>query len=104
VSTHFRGPELLITDEMIAVRVPQWRQLRICKLRDPQVVILRTWWPIGPRVYELHAWYGDHLICLYSTRDGARFGQVRRALVRSFETERERHERYGVSAAIPSPM
>ncbi len=95
--TLYRDPEVVITDDVIAVRVPLWRRFRICDLRDPYVVILRARWPIGSRAYELYATHRDETICLVKTTDAAKFGQVRRALVRAFERERERQERRGMS-------
>jgi Flp pilus assembly protein TadB len=38
-----------------------------------------------PRLHELHAEYGGHLVVLLSERNGLRFGQICRALARALE-------------------
>jgi uncharacterized protein DUF6232 len=38
-----------------------------------------------PRLHELHAEYDGHLVVLLSERNGLRFGQICRALVRALE-------------------
>jgi MFS family permease len=43
-----------------------------------------------PRLHELHAEYDGHLVVLLSERNGLRFGQICRALVRALE---HRHAR-----------
>jgi hypothetical protein len=97
MGTLYRGAGLLITHDMIAVQVPHWRRLRIHELRDPYAVVVRARWPIGSPAYEFSATYGRHTICLFRTADATTFGQVRRALVRAFEHERERQEQRGMS-------
>jgi Family of unknown function (DUF6232) len=46
----------------------------------------------GRRTYEFRAMYQGYTVCLFRTTDRTVFGQVRRALVRAFEHEREREE------------
>ena len=41
----------------------------------------------APRTYQLRAAHGSMDVCLYSTTHSARFGQVRRALVRAVEEQ-----------------
>jgi hypothetical protein len=53
-----------------------------------------------PRQHELWATYRYRHVCLFSTTDAQRFGQVRRALVRALEHRQRRfEERGGWSAA-----
>jgi hypothetical protein len=42
---------------------------------------------VAPRTYQLWAGHGSTAVCLYSTTHPARFGQVRRALVRAVEDQ-----------------
>jgi hypothetical protein len=88
---------MLITDDAIAIRIPQWRRMMIRDLRDPHVVITQTSWFSRRRTYQLCATYRNHTVCLFSTTDRAEFGSARRALTRAFERERERREETGVS-------
>jgi hypothetical protein len=43
-----------------------------------------------PRLHELHAEYDGHLVVLLSERNGLRFGQICRALVRALEHRQAR--------------
>lgn len=43
-----------------------------------------------PRLHELHAEYGGHLVILLSERNGLRFGQICRSLVRALEHRQAR--------------
>ncbi len=104
MGTHFRSPDVLITDDAIAVRVPMWRRFKVRDLRDPEVVVFPARWWIGTRVYELHVTYCNHRICLLRTSDAIVFGKVRRALARAFERDRERLEQYGMSTTVAPYM
>lgn len=42
---------------------------------------------VSPRTYQLWARHGSTAVCLYSSTHPARFGQVRRALVRAVEEQ-----------------
>ena len=97
MTTHYRSPDLLITHDAIAIRVPMWRRLMTQDLRDPRVVVIRASAFLGPRTYQLWVRYRGYTICLLSTTDATRFGQARRALARAFEREQERQERVALS-------
>ena len=97
--TFYRGPQVLITDEVFKTWEPLNRQFKINDLYEAHVLIVRAWWP-GPRNYELRATYRGYLVRLFWTSDARTFGQVRRGLVRAFETRRDRHERAAVSRSL----
>lgn len=100
MTTYYRSPEVLITSEIVATMIPQWRMFRIDELYDLCVVRgerrpgrLLGVWRAGPRSYELWANYRGVPVRLCWTYDETSFGQIKRALLRSVENNADRQER-----------
>jgi hypothetical protein len=89
--TYYPGPDVLITSEVLVVMGSRPILFRIEDLIRPYVA---RWdrHPSGTHtagIYQLRATYGTQDVCLYGTDNRLKFGQVRRALVRAMEYQRD---------------
>jgi hypothetical protein len=94
MTIYYRGPEVLITDQVFVARWPAPRTFVIDELDDVHVVVLAMRW-FGPRRHELRARHRSVAVLLFASYDPRTFGQVRRGLMRAVECQRERREEYG---------
>lgn len=100
MTLYYRGPDVLITDQVFAVRSgnPEPERFRIDELRDVHVVNGgAARWRLRPSVYELWATYRNVLVLLFRASDSRVFGQVSRGLMRALEAREDRLERFGGS-------
>ncbi|MGC9667166.1 DUF6232 family protein [Planosporangium sp. 12N6] len=94
MTIYYRGPEVVITDQVFTVLVPGPQSFPIDELEDVHVVAGYRRWP-APRSHELRATYRGYEILLFRSSDMRTFGQVKRGLMRVLEGRRERPEQYG---------
>jgi hypothetical protein len=94
MTTFYRGPDVLITDQVFMVRRPQPIRFRIAFLRAAYIICWEpSFWSrsaCGER--ELRAWYGSHEVSLFRSRDAIVFGQIQRGLLRALEYREQRRE------------
>lgn len=85
--TYYRGPDVVVNDQVFEVCGPQPLRFLVAKLRDVQVVrtTRRSSWGRATRAFELWAWYERDRVQMYSSPDERVFGQVSRALRRAIE-------------------
>jgi hypothetical protein len=93
MTTYYRGTDVLITDRVFYVLVPFPMRFPINQLQDAHVVSHQGRFPWQPPVLELRATYGATTLTLFRTSDVTVFGQVRRALLRVLERQRDQWER-----------
>lgn len=77
---YYRGPDVLITHEVFAVRWPP-QVFLIAELGDVWIV-RDDRRPRPGRLQELRAMHRQHDVLLFASADPTRFGQVSRALAR----------------------
>ena len=94
MTTYYRGDEVLITDQVFVTVVPVLMRFPIAKLHNPHVFRWPRRFPWGPATFELRATYGGTDLILFETNDETVFGQVKRALLRALERQRERREAF----------
>jgi hypothetical protein len=94
MTVYYRGPEVLITDQVFTVLLPDPLAFAIDGLDDVHVLAGGRRRLFGPRAYELRATYRDVGVLLFSSRDERAFGQVKRGLVRALEGRRAQREQY----------
>jgi hypothetical protein len=95
MTIYYRGPDVLITDQVFMVRRPNPILFRIALLRAAYIIcwggrFLRL---TSTAERELRAMYGSCEVTLYRSRDPITFGQVQRGLLRALERhEQRRHD------------
>ena len=92
MTTYYRDEEVLITDRVFITAVPILMRFPIAKLRNAHVLRYPRRFPWGRATHELRATYGGTELILFETDDETVFGQVRRALLRALERQRERRQ------------
>ena len=94
MTTFYRGPDVLITDQVFVVRRPQPIRFRIGLLRAAYIIFWEpSFWSRSARgERELRAWYGSREISLFRSRDAIVFGQIQRGLLRALEYHEQRQE------------
>jgi hypothetical protein len=95
MTLYYRGPKVLITDQVFTVLMPGPQTFQLDELDDVHVAIGGRCRPFGPRTCELRARYRDVEVLLFACSDHRTFGQVKRGLTRALEGRRERHQQYG---------
>jgi hypothetical protein len=94
MTIYYRGPEIVITDQVFAVVQPAPQTFAIDELEDVHVAPGHVRW-FAPRSYQVRARYHGFEVLLFESSDMRTFGQVRRGLLRALEGRRERDEQYG---------
>jgi len=94
MTTFYRSPDVLVTDQVFVLRRPYPIRFRITLLHAAYIICSepRYWWRPASVERELRAIYGLREVCLYRSHDPIAFGQVRRALQRALENCQQRLE------------
>jgi hypothetical protein len=94
MTTFYRGPDVLITDQVFVVRQPQSIRFRVALLHAAYIIRSEPsfWSRVARGERELRAWYGSREVTLFRSRDAIVFGQIQRGLLRALEYREQRRE------------
>ena len=90
----YRGPDVLITDQVFVVRRPYPIRFRIALLHAAYIISWepKSWWRPANVERELRATYVSREVSLYRGGDPIVFGQIQRALLRALESSQRRRD------------